>query len=179
LRNITDVQGIEEADKILYEMNRGVAITFGKENNNIRLRDGMDVALCVIDKEKKTLEYAGAFRPMYYIRDNKLEEIKGDRFSVGLMNEKEVKRVTKTTIPIKPGDVFYIFTDGYADQFGGPEGKKYKYRRFRHLLLTIHKLPMAQQAAYMERSLRDWQSEQEQVDDILIVGFEPNEILKS
>lgn len=179
LRNITDVQGIEEADKILYEMNRGVAITFGKENSNIRLRDGMDVALCVIDKEKKTLDYAGAFRPMYYIRDNKLEEIKGDRFSVGLMNEKEVKRVTKTTIPIKPGDVFYIFTDGYADQFGGPEGKKYKYRRFRHLLLTIHKLPMTQQAAYMERSLRDWQGEQEQVDDILIVGFEPYEILEA
>ncbi|MFO7940580.1 MAG: two-component regulator propeller domain-containing protein [Bacteroidales bacterium] len=179
LRNITDVQGIDEADKILYEMNRGVAVTFGKENSNIRLRDGMDIALCVIDKQKQTLDYAGAFRPMYYIRDNKLEEIKGDRFSVGLMDEKEVKRVTKTTIPIKPGDVFYIFTDGYADQFGGPEGKKYKYRRFRHLLLTIHKLPMAQQAAYMERSLRDWQGEQEQVDDILIVGFEPHKILEA
>jgi len=174
LRNITDVQGIEEADKILYEMNRGVAITFGKENNNIRLRDGMDVALCVIDRDKNTLDYAGAFRPMYYIRDNKLEEIKGDRFSVGLMNEKEVKRVTKTTIPIKPDDVFYIFTDGYADQFGGPEGKKYKYRRFRHLLLTIHKLQMNQQASYLERSLRDWQGELEQVDDILIVGLAPN-----
>ena len=66
-----------------------------------------------------------------------------------------------------------MFSDGYADQFGGSDGKKYKYRRFRHLLLTIHKLPLEQQLTYFDRSFEDWKGEQEQVDDVLILGFRP------
>jgi len=173
LRKITDDQGIENADQILDELNKGIAITFGKDNSNIRLKDGMDLALCVIDKEKKELEFAGAFRPMYFIRDNKIEEIRGDRFSVGLLAESEGIEITKTTIKLEKNDVFYLFSDGYADQFGGPEGKKFKYRRFRHLLLTIHKLPMDQQKIILEKSFDEWIGNFEQVDDILIVGLRP------
>jgi serine phosphatase RsbU (regulator of sigma subunit) len=74
--------------------------------------------------------------------------------------------------------MIYLFTDGYADQFGGPEGKKYKYRRFRHLLLNIHKLPMSQQKAYLNQSIEDWRGNREQIDDILILGFNPKTIGK-
>lgn len=173
LRNITDDQGIDEADKILQELNRGVAVTFGKESENIRLKDGMDIALCVIDRKKAELEFAGAFRPLYFIRDNKIEEIRGDRFSVGLLEDGNSDKISKTTIKLKKDDIFYLFSDGYADQFGGPEGKKYKYRRFRHLLLTIHKLPLVQQLAYLDKSFEDWKGDLEQVDDVLIVGIKP------
>jgi ligand-binding sensor domain-containing protein/serine phosphatase RsbU (regulator of sigma subunit) len=173
LRKITDDQGIEGADEILQHLNDGVAVTFGKTNENTKLKDGMDIAFCVIDKKKAEIEYAGAFRPLYLIRDNKIEEIRGDRFSVGLLHEGESDHITKTTIKLQKDDIFYMFSDGYADQFGGPDGKKYKYRRFRHLLLTIHKLPLDQQLTYFDRSFEDWKGEHEQVDDVLIVGFRP------
>lgn len=110
---------------------------------------------------------------MYFIRDNKIQEIRGDRFSVGLLSESEAEEVTSTHIKLKKNDIFYIFSDGYADQFGGPEGKKFKYRRFRHLLLTIHKLQPEQQFRYLEKTFDDWKANYEQVDDILIVGFRP------
>jgi len=173
LRKITDDQGIENADQILNDLNKGIALTFGKDSSNIRLKDGMDIAMCVLDKDKKELEFAGAFRPMYFVRDNKIEEIRGDRFSVGLLDNSEEIQITKTTIKLKKNDVFYFFSDGYADQFGGPESKKYKYRRFRHLLLTIHKLPLDQQKAILEKSFDEWKGNLEQVDDILIVGLRP------
>ncbi|MBU8891837.1 MAG: SpoIIE family protein phosphatase [Bacteroidales bacterium] len=173
LRKITDDQGIEGADEILQHLNDGVAVTFGKAAENTKLKDGMDIALCVIDKKKAELEYAGAFRPLYLIRDNKIEETRGDRFSVGLLDEGESDQITRTTIKLQKDDIFYMFSDGYADQFGGPDGKKYKYRRFRHLLLTIHKLPLEQQLTYFDRSFEDWKGELEQVDDVLIVGFRP------
>jgi ligand-binding sensor domain-containing protein/serine phosphatase RsbU (regulator of sigma subunit) len=173
LRNITDDQKIDEADKILKELNRGVSVTFGKESENVRLKDGMDIALCVIDKKKAELEFAGAFRPLYFVRDNKIEEIRGNRFSVGLLEDGNSNQINKTVIKLKKDDIFYLFSDGYADQFGGPEGKKFKYRRFRHLLLTIHQLPPEQQLAYLDKSFEDWKGEQEQVDDVLIVGIKP------
>ena len=174
LRNITDDQGIQGADEILNVLNKGVATTFGHATENTKLKDGMDIALCVIDKKNKLLEFAGAFRPLYFIRDNKIEEIKGDRFSVGLLEDGESNIIQKTTIKLKKDDIFYIFSDGYADQFGGAEGKKYKYRRYRHLLLTIHKLPLEQQRTYLDRSFEDWKGKHEQVDDVLIVGFKPD-----
>lgn len=173
LRNITDEQGIEDPDQILKQLNNGVANTFGKSAEKARIKDGMDIALCVIDKAEAKLEFSGAFRPLYMIRNNKIEEIRGDRFSVGLLNEGENDEISKRTIKLEKNDIFYIFSDGYADQFGGPEGKKYKYRRFRHLLLTIHKLPLDQQLTYFDRSFEDWKGEHEQVDDVLILGFRP------
>jgi ligand-binding sensor domain-containing protein/serine phosphatase RsbU (regulator of sigma subunit) len=176
LHNITTEQHIVEADKILYDLNRGISLTLSKEGNEGRsIRDGMDVALCVIDKKNRQMEFAGAFRPLYLIRDNKINEIKGDRFSVGMLEDSmENPKINKKTIELKRDDVIYLFSDGYADQFGGPDSKKFKYRRFRHLLLTIHKLPMEQQKLYLDKSIEDWRGDQEQVDDILIVGFNPD-----
>ena len=175
LDNITNEQRVEEADKILYDLNRGIALTLSKdEENQDSIKDGMDIALCVIDKKAQTIEFAGAFRPLYLVRDNKIEEIKGDRFSVGMLAESmEVPQINKHKFKFRKDDVIYLFSDGYADQFGGPEGKKYKYRRFRYLLLTIHKFPMEQQKDYLAKSIQEWQGDHEQVDDILIVGFRP------
>lgn len=173
LRNITDDQGIENPEEILKQLNNGVSTTFGKTSDKVRIKDGMDIALCVIDKKNAVLEFSGAFRPLYMIRDNKIEEIRGDRFSVGLLDEGESEEITKNKIQLQKNDIFYMFSDGYADQFGGPEGKKYKYRRFRHLLLTIHKLPLNQQLTYFDRSFEDWKGDHEQVDDVLILGFRP------
>ncbi|MFO8236328.1 MAG: two-component regulator propeller domain-containing protein [Bacteroidales bacterium] len=177
LNNITSEQKVLEPDKILYDLNKGISMTLSNTDGDSHtyIHDGMDIALCVLDEKNKQLEFAGAFRPLYLLRDNKIEEIKGDRFSVGMLEYlMDEPKIHKKTINLKDDDIIYLFTDGYADQFGGPDSKKFKYRRFRHLLLTIHQFPMNQQKEYLDKSLQEWQGSQEQVDDILIVGFRFN-----
>jgi len=119
------------------------------------------------------LEFAGAFNPLYLIRDNKITEIKGDRYAIGLDETNFMDQTFKNhLIPIQHGDILYVFTDGFADQFGGNDGKKYKYRRFRHLLLNLHHLSMEKQHEILENNVIEWRGNQEQVDDILVIGIE-------
>ena len=170
-RKITNIEGLTRPSDILNKLNEDFHEIF-RDVENIILRDGMDVAFCAIDINDMILEYSGAFNPLYLIRDNKITEIKGDRFAIGL-DETNFKDLTfkNHMIPLQEGDLIYIFSDGYADQFGGPEGKKFKYRRFRHLLLNIHQLPMEDQRDILETSLRDWKGENEQVDDVMVIGI--------
>jgi len=176
LRNITNNQGVNDAAEILNRLNTGVTQTFRKDHyeDSALVKDGMDVAFCTIDKENNILQYAGAFSNLYLVRDSKITEIKGDRYSVGMGSEPEKQLFSSHYIPIQPDDMLYIFTDGYADQFGGPENKKYKFRRFRHLLLNIHKLPLETQRQYIMDSIIEWKGNNDQVDDILIIGIKPD-----
>ena len=172
-RRITEQEKKKRPAEILNSLSQGFESIF-RDIENITLRDGMDVAFCAIDPKMKVLEFAGAFNPLYLIRDNTISEIKGDRFSVGLNQSDEGfpgQEFQDHVIQLREGDVIYIFTDGYADQFGGPEGKKYKYRRFRHLLLALHQLPMERQVEFLRRSIMDWKGDIDQVDDILVMGI--------
>lgn len=176
LRNITNVQGINDAAEILNRLHSGINDTFGKGvgDESVVVKDGMDVSFCVLDKENNIIQFAGAFTSLYLIRDNKIIEVKGDRYSVGMGNENEDNQFSSHFITVEPDDMVYIFTDGYVDQFGGPEGKKFKFRRFRHLLLSIHKLPLAEQQKQLKESIDEWCGNHEQVDDILIIGIKPD-----
>jgi ligand-binding sensor domain-containing protein/serine phosphatase RsbU (regulator of sigma subunit) len=176
LRNITNIQGINDAAEILNRLSKGVHDTFrvGIDQMENIVKDGMDVSFCVLDKENNTLEFAGAFSNLYIIRESKIIEIKGDRFSVGMHSEQEKVKFQSHFIPVEQDDMIYMFTDGYVDQFGGVEGKKYKFRRFRHLLLNIHKLPFEEQKEHLLNSMTEWRGDREQVDDILIIGIKPD-----
>jgi ligand-binding sensor domain-containing protein/serine phosphatase RsbU (regulator of sigma subunit) len=171
-RRITNIEGLSRPSDILNRLNEDFHVIF-KDVENVVLRDGMDVAFCSIDKKDRILEFAGAFNPLYLIRDNKIMEIKGDRFAIGLDETNFMEQTFKNhIIPLQKGDIVYIFSDGFADQFGGPDGKKYKYRRFRHLLLTLHQLPMEKQHEILENNVMEWRGEQDQVDDILVIGIQ-------
>ncbi len=173
-RRLTNMEGLHRPSEILNNLNQDFQEVFG-EVENITLRDGMDLAFCSLNKKTKTLEFAGAFNSLYLIRDNSIIEIKGDRNSVGLdQPEKSDNEFTNHTMHLKPGDIIYMFSDGFADQFGGPEGKKYKYRRFRHLLLALHHLPMTRQHDFLYRSIMEWKGNLDQVDDILVIGMKIN-----
>ncbi len=174
-RKITHTEGIQEPANILQELNSDFAEIFG-DVENVTLRDGMDIALCVIDRQKSVVEFAGAFNPMYLVRDDRIIEIKGDRYSIGLDEHEEGEEQIFHThrYELTPQDMIYIFTDGYADQFGGPEGKKFKYRRFRHLLLAIHKMEMSQQKNILIDTFNNWSKGFEQVDDIMVIGIKPD-----
>lgn len=172
-RKITHSQGVDDPSKILNILNHEFEEVF-RDVDNITLRDGMDIAFCVIDKQTRILEFSGAVNPIYLIRDNKITEIRGSRFSVGLDDSFEEDQTFESKqIILQEDDVIYLFSDGYADQFGGPEGKKFKYRRFRHLLLTIHQYPMEEQMRLLEERINRWKGNAEQVDDILVIGFRP------
>jgi len=170
LRNIIKEQKTEKASEILNLLDNGISETFSKNINDTSVKDGMDISLMVIDSNHKRIEYAGAFNPLLIIRNNKITEIKGNRFSIG-RTENLDQKFDSHVFNYKPGDMAYIFTDGYSDQFGGPLGKKMKHRRFKHLLLTVSSLPLLKQRNFLDENIENWKGQIEQVDDILIIGL--------
>jgi serine phosphatase RsbU (regulator of sigma subunit) len=158
---------------ILEEMNHYFDAVFANLNE-LSLKDGIDLGFCAYDYRNKTLEYAGAFCPLYVIRNNEIMEIKGDRMIVG--PDYGIRRgpFSNYSLQMEDHDVIYMFSDGYADQFGGPEGKKFKYRRFRHLLMSIHHLPMEEQHNKLEENIREWMGvNHDQIDDLMVIGIRP------
>ncbi|HNW57968.1 MAG TPA: SpoIIE family protein phosphatase [Bacteroidales bacterium] len=163
---------IEDPSKILSILNKGLEKTFSREKNiGTIIKDGMDVGLCVIEKKRKKLNYSGAFFPLYLFRDNNLIETKGDKIIIGM--NPEDKPYTNHELDLQEDDIFYFFSDGYVDQFGGSENKKFMYRRFRYLLLTIHRFTVDDQKAILEENIRTWMGNNAQVDDIMVIGFKP------
>ena len=163
---------IEIPSKILAVMNKGLEKTFSREKNiGTIIRDGMDIGLCVIDRIRKKVQYAGAFFPLYLIRNGSLVEILADKIIIG-MNPDGLP-YTDHEIDLMEDDIFYIFSDGYVDQFGGTENKKFMYRRFRYLLLTIHNFPVNDQKTILDDNMKTWMGTNEQVDDIMVIGFRP------
>jgi len=172
LRNITKERGIHRPSEVLDQLNKSLIELLTKNNIAVgQVKDGMDITLCVFHKSKGILEFSGALNPLYIIRDNKIVTVKGDRYSVGLGNEHPDENFKNHNIKLELGDKLYIFSDGYADQFGGPTGKKMKFRRFRHLLLSIYEYPFEQQHKYLEDHFIQWMGPHEQVDDILVIGM--------
>lgn len=159
-----------QPDKILNELAKVVEESFGESNEEVR--DGMDIALCNLDYRAKKLLYAGANNPLYLVRKGALMEIKADRQAVGKVECR--KPYTQHSIDLQKGDCIYIFSDGFADQFGGEKNKKYTYKRFRELLLNIHELPMEKQKEILKREFKNWQKEYEQTDDVCVFGVKFN-----
>ena len=174
LRNIINTKGVSRPADILNMLNEDFSVIFEQGGDrDFSFRDGMDIGFCVIDRKNARLEFAGAFSPLYIVRNNTIMEIKGNRFSVGLMEDLIGEKFDNYTMDLQKEDMIYLFSDGYPDQFGGDTGKKFKYRRFRHLLLTIHTLPASRQMELLDQSIVQWMGDQEQVDDILIMGVRP------
>jgi serine phosphatase RsbU (regulator of sigma subunit) len=169
-----NVDNVKIPSQILAILNKELEKTFRREKNiGTIIRDGMDIGICVIDKKNKKIEYSGAFFPLYLIRNDSLIEIKGDKIIIG-MNPKGLA-YTDHTIDLMENDILYIFSDGYVDQFGGSENKKFMYRRFRYLLMTIHNFPVNDQKSIMEENIRTWMGKNVQVDDIMVIGFSPSD----
>lgn len=135
------------------------------------IKDGMDMALVAINKEKMELQYAGANNPIYIVRNKKFIEVKADKQAIGADTENaHVKTFKNHVIPLEKGDCIYLFTDGYADQFGGPLGKKFKYKKFQELLVEIQDNSIEEQKHILNYHHEQWKGDLEQVDDILVIG---------
>ena len=130
----------------------------------------MDIALCSLDRNKMVLEFAGANNPVWILREGDIIEIKADKFPIGSFLDITFQNFKNNEIAIKEGDIIYVFTDGYADQFGGPKGKKIKYKNLKNILIENKNETMLQQKEILYKNLKEWKGDMEQVDDILIMG---------
>ncbi len=157
-------------DEILNELKNRITKNLNQSGDNIETSDSMDISLCIIDKEKMEMQFSGAFSPLYIISNNNLEVYRGDRIPIGYSLKDDIF-FTRHTISIKEGDILYLFSDGYYDQFGGENRKKFMAKRFRHLLLDIYKNPMDKQKEWLDRTLNDWIADNDQVDDITVLGI--------
>ncbi len=142
-----------------------------KQDAGSETRDGMDIALISIDYKKGEVQYAGANRPLFVVRGGDAEDFKPDKYCIGGGYDVGERKFTDNTIPIKKGDMLYMFSDGYADQFGGDKGKKFGKKQLRELLIRIAGLSMEHQKDAVDKAFEEWKGELEQVDDILLIGI--------
>jgi len=161
---------MDAPDKILDYVRSQIIQSLNPEGSENEGRDGMDATLCVYDFKGMWLRFSAANNPLWLYRNNEIKEFSADKMPVGMYHG-EQKPFTQQTIGLRKGDIVYTFTDGFADQFGGEKGKKFKYKNLQQLLLNNANKPMAEQKQIFENALRDWQGNMDQVDDILIVGI--------
>ena len=135
------------------------------------IRDGMDMSICIFDFVNKKMLFAGANNPCWIIRDHQLIILKGDKQAISASSDFEKRNFSNQEFDLLEGDMVYLFTDGYADQFGGPKGKKFKYRQLGEILRVISELGMDEQSKILRTKLTEWKGEHEQVDDVLILGI--------
>jgi serine phosphatase RsbU (regulator of sigma subunit) len=188
LNELVSRSRFDTAGEILDRLRKKVKTTLRQEGPHEQQKDGMDVALVVIDHDSMEVQYAGAFNPLYLVRENAkdvvslpkekittetdthaLHEFKADRQPISVYFNESKFRTLRFTV--KPGDTLYIFSDGYIDQMGGPMGKKFKARRFKDLILGMQEEAMESQKEILEKTLNEWKEDTEQVDDILVIGI--------
>ena len=157
------------ASEILNQLRAQIIKSLHQTGRAKETKDGMEVALCVVDFEKRLLQYSGAFRPLYLFRNNELIELKGDRMPIGYYHI-DSQFFSNQEMAFRENDMIYMFSDGYVDQLGGPNRKTYKSNRFKQLLKVIHRKPLEEQKKILQSENESWKNNIEQIDDILIMG---------
>ncbi|MCK5464324.1 MAG: SpoIIE family protein phosphatase, partial [Bacteroidales bacterium] len=161
---------IPRANTILNRLRENVMKALHQTGDNSEHKDGMDIALCVVDLDEMKMEFSGAFNPLYMIRNGRLLETRGDKMPIGI-NAVVEKSFTNHDIKLEMGDLIYIFSDGYPDQFGGPQEKKFRYKHMQNLLISNSNKPLESQKRELELTFIQWKGNLEQVDDVLIIGI--------
>jgi serine phosphatase RsbU (regulator of sigma subunit) len=168
--DITDIRKISNAADILNFLREDIIRKLRQKGEPGEAKDGMDISLCIIDEKAGTVSFAGANNPLYMISDETFSIINADKMPIGILPAPP-EPFTNNVFEFRSGDLLYMFTDGYADQFGGKEGKRFMYRTFRELLLKNHTEPLHIQKEILDRTFETWKGSYEQVDDVLVIGI--------
>lgn len=169
LKQIIVENNVTDPAEILAHLNRRVLESLRHAETSSH--GGMDIALCAIDLQKMELTFAGANRPVLIIRNYEVNYHRGDKTPIGGFFPEENRKFTSQVFPIKKNDRLYLYTDGYADQFGGMEGKKLMTKKFKEILFNVHETPMTGQKQTLDHYLENWKGKFEQVDDLLVIGI--------
>ena len=174
MNNITGLNPNISAGELCEELHQEVRRTLKQDRDNPETRDGMDMALCRFMKKKRTMEFAGAHRPLLVLSEGEISLHKGDRKSIGGLKHprKPEQAFTTKEISYNPGDKFFFFTDGLTDQMGGPEGLKYGSARVRQVLLENAGYTMYQYNEFFRDDFTGWMGKERQIDDLLLIGIE-------
>jgi len=172
LSDFVNKQKMTTPAKILDSLSKGVYETLRQSEDEHNVKDAMDLAFCSIDTKTNKLQFAGAYNPLYLVRNNEILETKADRKAIGQHGDSPDRgSYSNNEIDLKKGDTLYIFSDGYVDQFGGKKGKKFMGKRFRQMILDINDKSMSEQEKFMGERLTKWRGGRDQVDDILVIGI--------
>lgn len=169
LNEIVNTAELSCTNIILNRLRKQVIQSLRQTGKADEAREGMEMALCILDPEERTLQFSGAYRPIYLSRKGEILETKGDKMPIGIYDEH--RSFTCNELKLNAGDCIYLFSDGYVDQIGGPNKKSFKSRYFRQLLAGIHDKAITEQRDILEKNMDDWMGSLEQIDDILVLGF--------
>ena len=158
------------ANEILNELRERIIKSLHRTRKKNETRDGMEIALCVIDYGTNKLQFSGAFCPLYFIRNKELNEIKGDYMPIGVHDD-DKNSFSNKELQFKEDDIIYLFSDGYVSQLGGPNRKTFRSRKFKQLLINIHQKPLSEQKEILEKEYEEWRHDVEQIDDIMVMGI--------
>jgi len=170
LNQIVNEDNIYSPSAILTELDRRLLKTLQQQNRNEQVNDGMDIALLSIDKSKKTITFSSARRPLIYFQQGQFKEISSNRYPIGGAELKH-KEFKDEVVPYQSGDIFYLYTDGFTDQFGGEKDKKFNIRRFREVLTSIQNRSLEMQKEMIENEFYLWKGSKDQTDDVLVIGI--------
>jgi PAS domain S-box-containing protein len=170
LNDIVRSRKVTDPGVILDLLDEGVTKTL-RQDEDSSTKDGMDIALCKVNMDSREVEYAGAHRPLYIMRNGVMEEVKGNKFPIGGGIFKNQTNFTNTKLTLKKGDSIYFSSDGYPDQFGGPEGRKFGPKRVREIIERVHKMPMLEASGVFDQEWESWRGDTKQTDDVLLIGI--------
>jgi len=171
LNDIVRSRKIHNPGSILDQLDEGVTMTLRQDQANSRTKDGMDIALCKINLKKRELEYAGAHRPLYFVDGGEMNEIKGNKFPIGGGRYKNQTNFDNHIIKLKPNDSVFFCSDGFPDQFGGEENRKFGPRRLREMIMETNGKSMTEVSKIMEDRWENWKGDSKQTDDVLLIGI--------
>ena len=170
LNDIVKGRKVSDPGEILDQLDRSVTKTLRQDSSDSKTKDGMDIALCKIDLKSNKVSYAGAHRSLYVMDAGELVEIKGNKFPIGGGVYKNQTRFTSTTVDVKKGDAIYFCSDGFPDQFGGPDNRKFGPRRLREAIVNHNGQSMDKIQDLIGGEWLDWKGEHKQTDDVLLIG---------
>ncbi len=171
LNQTINIPTVNSPAEVIDFMHHSLVDTLNKKKEEIVINDGMDMSVCAIDRANNKAIFAGANHVLYHIRAGVIEQIKGDKQAIGIQSEEHYKPYTNHAVDLQKGDTIYMFTDGFEDQFGGDKGKKYRSAQLRDYLISIQSKPMPEQRQLLEKEFLTWKGNNEQVDDVLIIGI--------
>jgi PAS domain S-box-containing protein len=157
--------------EVLDRLREMIIKALNQDGTAITNQDGMDIAILYLEKDGRSIQFAGAFNPLYIIRGDELEELSGNSFPIGVQIIGTPAPFTNHRLTLEKGDALYVFSDGYADQFGGPKGRKFMKRQMMELLLSVQEKDMEEQGKILEVAFNEWKGQLEQVDDVLVIGI--------
>jgi serine phosphatase RsbU (regulator of sigma subunit) len=169
LNEITSEENILTPAQILNRLRNKVIKELGQESETHASRDGMDISLMQYDLDNKTFRWAGANNPLWIVRNNNVMEIKPDKQPIGI--HPRISDFNNHEVSLLKGDIIYLLTDGFADQFGGSQGKKFKYKKLKESLLSIQQSTMSVQKEKLNKVFQEWKGDHEQTDDLTLIGI--------